>query len=162
MYHEVSLEEVLAQRDTRVETLNNLKRAYPNHAILSFKLNIPGAIKNTPKYQWAFEQGILALPVSPDYKNIQLDNKTGPEAYMVFDLEPLALKKMMIELEDHHPLGRIFDLDVLGVNRALLHEKPRKCIICDDEAHACSRSRKHTLEKVIDRINYIIDSYQNI
>ena len=153
---EASLDLVLEQRERRVSIINELQKEFPQYAILSFKLNIPGPIKNTDNYQWAFKQGLDAIDEDIVKKIIEKDNITGPEAFLVINSSALELKKRMITIENNHPLGRLYDLDVIGVDRSQLSMSPRKCLICDDIAYACSRSRKHSLEAVVEKINNMI------
>lgn len=160
MNREVTLEEVLNQREARVHYINKLIKEYPHQSIVSFKLNIPGPIKSTPNYKWAFLQGLDDIRHTIIFEEIQLDNITGPEAYLVIHQEKDALKRSLIDIEENHPLGRLFDLDVMGISRDQLNIEPRKCLICDDDAHGCSRSRKHSIKEILDKINLIITKEQ--
>lgn len=159
--NEVTLEAMLDAREKRVQSIADLKKQFPTQSIISFKLNIPGPTKSTPNYQWAFKQGIFELDQFAKCYDCQLENHTGPEAYYISDLKAEAVKEAMVNLEDTHPLGRLFDLDVEGINRKDLGIAPRKCLICDDDAHGCSRSRKHTLDTVIDTINTLIENVKS-
>ena len=74
---------------------------------------------------------------------------------------PIELKKAMIELEDGTKLGRLFDIDVINskgnkISRLELGMAPRKCIVCDEIAHVCSRSRAHSVEEMLEYINKVI------
>lgn len=76
---------------------------------------------------------------------------TGPEALLVVDAPALDLKRALVALEDVHPLGRLWDLDVLDpatgpVTRGRLGLPARTCLLCGEPAHACARSRAHRLE----------------
>lgn len=153
---EATLDLVLEQRENRVNIIKQLQKKYPDKTILSFKLNIPGPIKNNEDYRFAFSSGLQAIDEPIIEEIIQLNNITGPEGFLVIDKPALSVKKNMIKIEDTHPLGRIFDLDVVGVDRSQLNIGPRKCLICDDIAYACSRSRKHSLDTVINKINSMI------
>ncbi|MFP4286372.1 MAG: triphosphoribosyl-dephospho-CoA synthase [Candidatus Izemoplasmataceae bacterium] len=64
--------------------------------------------------------------------------------YVYFtDIPPLILKKMTSYLEEHHPLGRLVDLDVYQSSKALSRTKPRTCYLCEADAHYCARSQNH-------------------
>ena len=156
---EISLEEVLNQREERMYAIEKVKTDYPNHSVISYQLNIPGPIKNDEQLLYAFEEGLKQI------KDAQLildwrDNLTGPEAILIYEKTPEEAKLDMIQIEDHFPLGRLFDLDVAGADRKALNIAPRKCLICDEAAHVCSRSRKHGLEEVLEKIYTIIKDYQ--
>ena len=156
----ISLQEVLDQRDKRKYYLDQTKEDYPNHAIISFKMNIPGPLKNDDDLLFAFNEGLKQIKdaqVVFDWRN----NRTGPEAILIQEKDIQETKKKMIEIEENFALGRIFDLDVMNSNREALKLPSRKCLICDEEAHACSRSRKHGLEEVLNKIYTMIQQYKD-
>ena len=58
-------------------------------------------------------------------------------------------------------LGRLFDIDVLDaggkkLSREGLGLPPRKCLLCEQPAHACARSRTHTVMELTERIESIL------
>lgn len=158
----ITLEEVLDQREARVSRIEQLKNEYPNHAILSLKLNIPGPIKNNHLIQTIFNRALESLS---DFKvlfsEINTNLKTGPEAFMVFEMSHSDLKQALIKIEENHPLGRLFDMDVVGVNRKGLGYSARKCLICDEPAVDCGRSRKHTVDELLDDIEELVKKVYN-
>ena len=84
-----------------------------------------------------------------------LDNITGPEGYFAVDMEVSLLKAAMCRIEEEHPLGRLMDIDVLSapgkhVSRTTLGQQPRKCLVCGGMAAACTRSRAHPAEQLIE------------
>ena len=160
--HKVSLEEILDAREFRSERIKQLTTEYPNHSHISFKLNIPGPIKNNDDYHYAFNAGIKeVIDVAKVIYNLDT-LKTGPEAFLISNLSPEDLKLAMIEIEDKHPLGRLFDLDVDGSDRSMLGVACRKCLICDNLAHACGRSRTHDLDEIITKIDMMIKTYREV
>lgn len=157
---EITLEEMLNQRELRHNLILEIKKRFPQSTIISYKLNIPGPIKNNSHFQYAFQEGLKLLKnydLLYDFRN----NVTGPEAILVSQEDPNKLKAKMIDIEDNFELGRLYDLDVTGVNRSNLNIPARKCLICEDDAHGCSRSRKHNLDDVLDTIYSLIESYKN-
>ncbi len=159
--HEITLEEMLDQREYRVYLINTFIEKYPNKTIVSYKLNIPGPIKNNSLYRYAFLKGLNSIPYDLIDKLIFLDNKTGPEAILVIDKDNNEVKKTLVKIENRDDLGRLFDLDVVGVNRSDLNIDPRKCLICEDMAHSCARSKKHSLIDVLSAIEKIIRNVYN-
>lgn len=155
----ITLEDMLDQREKRAYQITEVKQRYPDKSIISFKLNIPGPNKNNDDLLYAFNEGLKLL----DYEIIYDEryNKTGPECILISNDPKDLTKSKMIEIEDKFPLGRLFDLDVLDIDRSQLKIEARKCLICDDEAHVCSRSRKHGLEEVLDKIYQMIPEYKN-
>lgn len=150
----VSLEEVLDNREMRVMRIQDLKQQYPNSSILSYKLNIPGPVKNNEMIQFIFNEGLRSLNVEPI--KIELNAITGPEAFFISSLSAHELKEKCLDIEQHHPLGRLFDLDVDSVKRHDLNVSPRKCLICDQEAFVCSRSRAHSVDELLIAIENIV------
>lgn len=155
---EITLEEMLDQRERRMYAIEETKEKYPNHSIISYKLNIPGATKNNDDLLFAFQEGLKKIKNAKVIKDWRT-NPTGPEAILIYPKESNETKKDMILIEEEFPLGRLYDLDVLDSDRKTLGIAPRKCLLCDEPAHACSRSRKHDLEDVLAEIYRIIEHY---
>jgi holo-ACP synthase len=90
---------------------------------------------------------------------------TGPEALLVVDADSRKLKEATTRLEDEHPLGRLWDLDVLdpaegAISRRTLSQAPRRCLLCGESAHHCTRSRAHPLSSLQEAIQKIIHAYR--
>lgn len=156
---EITLEEILNQREERMYAIENVQADYPNHSVISYQLNIPGPLKNDAELLYAFEEGLKQIQ---DAKLIVdwRENLTGPEAILIHPKDAQATKLDMIQIEDHFPLGRLFDLDVAGADRKAVDIAPRKCLLCEEPAHMCSRSRKHGLEEVLEKMYVMIQEYQ--
>lgn len=168
---QVSLEEVLAAREKRVLNRQSLLTRY-NLPLICFTLNIPGPIKTFPLAQKAFDEGKALIlrqlerhqcKIVYDWDNL---DKTGYEFYGVMDNDPYDLKKLMVAIEDSCPLGRLFDIDVLKPNGEKIMRQEidcyaRTCLICQEAAPVCGRSRKHSLEELLRKIVEIISDYFN-
>lgn len=92
---------------------------------------------------------------------------TGFESFFVVKTDERSLKALMLKIENEHPLGRLFDLDVIGVDgrpisRETLGNSKRKCLLCEQDAHICARNRGHTVETLIEKIHSMVDSYIKI
>ena len=57
MANEVTIQDMMACRDRRVELQNDLLKRFKGNPILSFCLNIPGPIKTDPEIRAAFLSG---------------------------------------------------------------------------------------------------------
>ena len=95
---------------------------------------------------------------------IERDLNTGYEAYLITLLPLLEAKRVAVEIEDTHPLGRLFDIDVIDaqgipVSRDRVGGQPRRCLVCDHEARYCMRMRWHTQEEIWARIKQMTDDY---
>jgi holo-ACP synthase len=78
----------------------------------------------------------------------------GPEAIYVVDAPAEELKVVAMALEDTHVLGRFWDLDVIAksmhpLSRSSLNRPPRRCLVCEQSAKACARSRRHPLAELL-------------
>ncbi len=89
---------------------------------------------------------------------------TGPEALWCVAHPASEIKAMCSTLEQSHPLGRLWDIDVICpqnglVGRQSLGESQRRCLLCDEPAHACARSRRHDTDLVVARVEQMIDAW---
>lgn len=92
------------------------------------------------------------------------ERDAGREALLIVAGEAIMLKRLCIQLEDVHPLGRLFDYDVLNQDGEAVHRESvgatqRTCLICDEPAHACARSRRHNLLELLALIEQMIANY---
>ena len=188
---QLTLMDLLDARENRVYHQKELLNKYPGAVLISMTLNIPGPVKDSPRYRKALEAGLHRL------KTILIDRcgsecnftilheefrplVTGPEAYLVAqgdaasdtaDSENLAqetpaldIKKAAVSVEEGSALGRLFDMDVLipgenfprSISRSQLGAAPRRCLLCDEDAKACARSRAHTMDQLLQKINEIL------
>jgi len=140
--------------------------------VISFTLNIPGSIKTFPLAKKAFIEGnkLIKKQLDRNHCNIvyQKNNtdKTGYEAFFTVDCNPYFIKKIMVDIEDSCRLGRIFDIDILKQNgdkisRQEINFSNRTCLLCQEEAHVCSRSKKHPVEELITKTVEIMAEYFN-
>ncbi len=162
--------------DTFLEALLRAKeeRALHQQALLSryslplicLTLNIPGPEKDSPRIRRLFRLGCCRLEAQLQGSGIPLlhgEARTGagPEGYYVANADPLVLKKLCVQIEEATPEGRLLDLDVLtapglGVSRRDLGLPPRGCLICGGPAALCSRSRRHDLPVLLERVEELI------
>ena len=72
------------------------------------------------------------------YKN------SGPEYFAVINISSYIIKQVSTKIEEMHPLGRVYDYDVLNskgthIDRQELGIEARKCLLCDKNAFQCGR-----------------------
>nr|WP_180125442.1 citrate lyase holo-[acyl-carrier protein] synthase [Rhodoferax sp. BLA1] len=146
---------MLNRREQRVAEQQALLARF-GRPLVQLTLVTPGPVKDTAQARFVFDQGLVALQQALQQAGCamlaQQDGHwvTGPEMLMVIDAESLSLKGMMLQIEEHHVLGRLWDVDVLdlmgsSVSRQQLGWPARRCLLCDEPAHACSRSGQHAL-----------------
>ncbi len=154
MPQQVSLSQVLEAREQRVYRQRELIAQY-GLPLISFTMNIAGPVKNTPMIRRGFRLGRQMLleqlhlsGISTVYQE-QKDAVTGCEALFVIQGEPDQVKRITCSVEDHAPLGRLYDMDVIGTDGAKLDRpEPRRCLICGNSARECARSRTHSVEEL--------------
>ena len=113
---EITLEQVLLARDRRVMRQRELAARYGG-TLLSFTMNIAGPVKDAPLVRLAFRAGLAALDRDlgkPVHREL-IQAPTGPEALLVYDRPAPWVKERCLLLEERDPVGRLYDLDVLGV-----------------------------------------------
>lgn len=161
------LEEILNAREKRAEMQRELINTYKN-TLISFTLNIPGVEKCNSTFTKVHEKGIKLLEEELEKKNIKVLHKTvrlaagGDEAFLVVDANSWCIKRITTSIEENYRLGRLFDIDVFNENgeqtsRIGIGLHARRCLLCSSSAKACARSRKHSMEDLMSKINYIIN-----
>lgn len=164
--NDVSLLEMLNARELRCRHQQYLLLKYKK-PLICLTLNIPGSVKLLPGVTDAYETGCrrieetLKKNLAPIEHLDTIKENTGYEAFYSVDASPEFIKKHMITLEDQDELGRLYDIDVLRpngtkVSREELGHEARRCLLCDNPAHACSRSRTHSVEELVARITDIL------
>lgn len=155
----VSLEEILNARENRVKIQQKMLQKAPT-CLLSFTLNIPGPVKVFPYTKWAYEVGssIISKGVSllngDVLEQFETKNETGWEGFFALNLPPEEIKTYLLEQEEHHPLGRLFDFDVLRTDGSKLSRQElgfpeRTCLLCGNPAFLCGRSRTHSAQELL-------------
>lgn len=164
-----SLKEILEARDIRVEYQKYLISKYKS-TVVSYKLNMPGAIKYSSLIKKIFDEGILAFKQKLEEASISIVydkawyKNSGPEYFAVFELDAYTIKKLTTAIEETHALGRLYDFDVINtkgeqISRQKLGLNQRKCLLCNAVAFECSRSRKHEVDTLISHIETIALDY---
>lgn len=165
----VSLSEILDAREKRVQIQRELLSVYPQ-TLISFTLNIPGPVKVFPLTVLAYEAGLGLISSSVPalggkiLKTINNRKNTGYEAFFCVNLPPEKIKEQLCFLEERHPLGRIFDFDVLDYrgekfSRQALGYKERTCLLCGRPAFLCGRSRTHTVRELLEKEIQLMEDF---
>jgi holo-ACP synthase / triphosphoribosyl-dephospho-CoA synthase len=153
------IDKFLLDREKRVELQNKLLKENEKYTLVTVRVNYPGLEKSnfvTDEIHNIISNEIIEsnkeiIVLKEEYKNAE-----GFISHFLINLEPLAVKKLMVEIEENHILGRCVDIDVytinegkiLGLSRKDLGRQGRKCFICDLDANICSRSQSHSIEDI--------------
>ena len=167
----ISLAQMLDRREGRFATQQTLLNRF-GRTLAQLTLVNPGPVKDTPQARFVFDQGLGALQDALNHAGLAVLAyegsyfATGPEILMVVDAEPLSVKRTLLQLEEHHPLGRLWDVDVIdptgvSVSRQRLELPARLCLLCDQAAHACARSCAHALHDLQRAVEDKIHAYRS-
>lgn len=71
------------------------------------------------------------------------------------------LKLATIELEHSHPLGRLWDIDVLTPEGEILSRRhfalpARRCLLCGQSAAECARGKTHALSGLLSQMEALL------
>lgn len=167
----VTLQEMLDARERRAATQRDIL-CRERKPLISFTLNLPGPYKDFPLARDAFLEGkrLIGLTLKAGGHGVSYQfergGKTGREVFFAVDAPADVLKRLVVPLEEHHELGRLFDIDVFDVEGAQIHRQAlgypvRKCLVCDKPALICARGRSHSQEELLDRVIGILKNYDD-
>ena len=150
----VDLSAMLAAREARALLQRDLLARF-HVPLLSYTLNIPGPVKTSAVIRRAFDAGLDALAAALAERNIpciareERHEATGDEAILALRGVPEEIKSIAVHLEETHPLGRLFDMDVLdAAGEKITRPIPRRCLLCGRQAQDCARSRRHSVTQL--------------
>ena len=155
---EVSITQILDAREQRVIHQKELLERY-GKSLICFTMNIAGPVKDSDLIRAGFSLGDRLLSAQLKGSGIRILHReadfspTGPTGFYVADADALTLKKLTCQVEDHSPVARLFDMDILAADgskysREQLGLESRKCLLCENDARICGRSRAHTVEQL--------------
>jgi holo-ACP synthase len=165
----VSLEQILTARERRAARQSAALARF-EQPLVSMTVVMPGPVKDGLLPRRVLEVAaweLNALAASSNWPVLSREvlwPETGPEAIYVIAAEPELLKSAAVELEDQHPLGRLWDLDVIAPGPRLLSRKQlsvpaRRCLVCERPAFECGRSRRHPVEELLGAIRRVVSEY---
>ena len=149
--------ELRAARDWRVLKKWELLTPGGEICLVEFSLNIAGAVKTFPFARAAFREEVRELSDRLSrfsvLKTEVYEKNTGDCAFFLLKSQAIQVKKFLVSIEESHPLGRLFNLDVCGpdgisVKRHDLGLLPRTCLVCGEAAHVCAEKKSHSMELI--------------
>lgn len=156
---------ILAAREVRAKHIHDLMNEYPNKTVIILKTNVVGEDKNPLhlKFMCAFFNDILFNTFEDRViLNGHQFSDDGNYCFFVVDEIGTMVKIRTIEIEEATPLGRLIDIDVYhkkSITRQDLSCEMRKCLICDDYAHLCARTQKHSQAEIHQKMTEIIHNF---
>ena len=156
-----------AAREARRRRQEDLLKRFPG-TLVSFSMNIAGPVKR-PRFSCAaMDAGEDALfeelPEGVLLHREEITGIAGHERFYCLAMDAMAVKRAACRVEDTHPLGRLFDLDVLKENgeklsRSDLGLGERRCLLCENPASVCARSRRHSVEELTRETERMLSAY---
>lgn len=164
-----TLNDILRAKEERGQFQQQLLVHYHN-TLISYKLNIPGGVKYNKMIRRIFDAGIEVLKQRLDKNNMVLlyekvfYKHSGPEFFGVLADSAPVVKKVTCSIEEDHPLGRLYDFDVIAksgkpCSREDIEKTGRKCFLCQQPAFVCARSRTHSVAEMLAKIQAMYDCY---
>lgn len=153
----VTSEELRAARDRRVLKKWEFLAPGGEICLVEFSLNIAGTIKVFPFARAAFREDVLELSDLLSrfsvLKTEIFEENTGDCAFFLLGAPAVPVKKFLVSIEESHPLGRLFNLDVCGSNGSSIKRHdlgllPRTCLVCGEDAHVCAVKKSHSMELI--------------
>ena len=160
---QITLAELL---DAREERARCQKRMIAEHGfpLISFTMNIAGPTKNSPLIERAFAEGVRRInKIIGNYfvaERFESHTKCGPMLICSVRCDALELKSKLVKIEDTHPIGRLFDMDVITSSAEhMTRPTERGCIVCGASGRACAAGRLHKLADILRITEKILSDY---
>lgn len=163
----ITLHQLLASRDARHAMQMQLIGQHPGLVLVCLTVVMPGNVKRNRQSLVVARAAVEAMREAfrpADGMLTERDLETGYEAYMLVGGDMLSVKRTACGIEDTHPLGRLFDIDVIDssgspVPRSEVGGSQRRCLVCSNEARYCMRNHSHTQDEIWRCINALVDAY---
>ncbi|MDD4135035.1 MAG: citrate lyase holo-[acyl-carrier protein] synthase [Eubacteriales bacterium] len=151
---QVTVGDMAAAREARAAKQRQMLQS-GGMPLVCLTMNIAGPEKINGLIRQAFEEGMALVLDMLNAHHAQVTHReeqlapTGPEAFFCVQGDPRQIKGLTVRIEDRDSLGRLLDIDVLGldgtkVSRADIAQPPRRCLLCGEPVVACARSRRHS------------------
>ena len=155
---QATLDMILDAKEERVQ--HQQEYLSQGKTLICFTLNIPGRCKRCDLFDRGFELGCELILQQLTWNHIKLVkqekicSEAGCELYVLCDSDALHIKTLMLQIEEHSDFGRLLDIDVLDhtgqkISRSDVGIKPRRCLLCEEMAAVCGRSRTHSYEDLL-------------
>ena len=165
----VGVQDMMRAREARAQAQMLLLARHPGAVVVGLTMNIAGPVKINPAIERAFAWGescVRAVLASHEVLFAHaIAEVTGPEALFCVRADAAELKRRLCVLEDGCAMGRLLDVDVIGpdgvkLSRTDVGLPARRCLLCDQPAPVCARSRTHSAQALFDRAMAIIAAHE--
>lgn len=164
-------EAILSDREMRAnyirDRIQNEKRP-----VLTGRLNYPGLYKNASQARYGFSvlRSILTKHLESFQTHLHVwQGEDGQTVIMMFQasVDAYEIKRRVLQIENEHILGRLFDIDVFNSDSHLIHreqlgQSPRKCFLCGEDTFVCASRGIHSTAEKLAYCNALLKSHRNI
>lgn len=165
--HVVSLSDMLESREQRQARQHQWLTEYSN-TLISLTIVAPGPIKDSELTRRIFNlacQSITSLITENHWivsASQSFDLPTGAEALIALNVPAELIKQSVIQLEQTHPVGRLWDIDVIDKHGHILSRTEqglavRSCLVCAEDARVCARERRHSFDELTQAMNALVN-----
>lgn len=112
------ISEFLLDREKRVAHQGELLKKNKDKTLVTVRINYPGIEKSnyiTDDIVNIIHSEILTYYEKYIVYNDKYKNREGMICHLLFDLDFIVVKNLMIEIEENHILGRCLDIDVYRI-----------------------------------------------
>lgn len=153
------IDRFLLDREGRVQLQEQLLQEYNKCTLVTVRVNYPGLAKSnfiTDKIQTVISDEINEICNEVIVSKEKYKSLEGYITHFLIDLDCLSTKKLMINIEEKHILGRCVDIDVYKLNedkiftisRRDLGKGNRSCFLCKLDANICARKQSHSINEI--------------
>lgn len=157
--------EIFLDREKRYVFQKKLINKYKK-TLLSIKVNHPSNNTITVNIIKSMDNIITDIFNDEIYLKIFRITLEGPIVIILLNMDEIKAKKVCMEIEDKHMLGRCIDVDVYDSNYKLISRKnfgyeKRRCFICDNLINDCVEHKIHTDIEILEKMRKMYLSYIN-
>ncbi|MDI6600566.1 MAG: citrate lyase holo-[acyl-carrier protein] synthase [Thermoanaerobacteraceae bacterium] len=155
---------ILAGREERYNTELRLLEKFKK-PLMVLTINYPGPSKLDSTAVFIFRKAVKTIISFRFIYFISGKNPAGHYFMGVLQGDPLKIKRETVDIEEGHPLGRLFDIDVIdypyrNISRERLKKEGRRCIVCGQDTKDCILMGRHTTAEVLEKINQMVEEYK--
>jgi len=134
--------------------------------LIAFKMNIPSWPKISTDIVAVFHKSLEIFKERLNNSKITFhlldiqETLLGPEAFISTKVNADDIKELAIHFEEHHTIGRFFDVDIIDSKGKIIERKiKRTCFLCQEQAIDCMRNQKHSSEEIKEYFDKKIANY---
>lgn len=157
--HKITLADVLDAKETKARIQNEMREAHKT-PVIGIGINMPGPTKYDDETLRLLQHALSVLRNRFRESGATLKEErvyhriTGPIAILAVDAPADTLKQLAVEVEEISAHGRLLDIDVFDidgrqVDRVSRGLTLRRCLVCEESAVECMRSRRHSSDDLV-------------